>query len=85
MVHNRRVDPIFTLGHPSSDALRELAENGNPDDLIAAYQNNRNVLYVGSAGTMPVVGMDKLQITVPVRRSHLYVTIASMCLNTNDW
>ena len=85
MVHNRRVDPIFTLGRPSSGALRELAENGSPDALIAAYQNNRNVLYVGSAGTVPVIGENKLRITVPVRRGRLYVTIASMCLNTNDW
>lgn len=85
MVHNSKIDPLFTLGMPSSAGLRELAENGNPDVLVEEYKNNRNVLYVGSAGTDPVFGGGKLRITVPVRRGFLRVTIGSMCLNTNDW
>ena len=84
MVHNRNVDPLFTLGMRSSAALADLAENGNPDMLVSMYTNNPDVLYVGRTNAPQAAG-GKQTITVPISRRHQYVTIGSMCLNTNDW
>ena len=85
MVHNRMVDPLFTLGMPSSDGLKDLAENGSPAMLVEMYKNNPNVLFVEAMGDGPLAAGGKTTLTVPVTFSHQYVTIATMAVNTNDW
>lgn len=82
MVHSRNAAPLFKLGKSSSDGLRDLAENGNPDTLVKQFKGNKEVGYVGTAAG--VAAGAEMSITIPVTRKYQYVTIASMCLNTND-
>lgn len=82
MVHNGHIDPIFTLGMPSSKPLQELAENGSPAMLVDMYKNDPNVFFVEAMGGVPAAG--KETFTVPVNSRFLRMTVASMAVNTND-
>ena len=85
MVHNHKVDPLFTLGMPSSEGLQDLAENGSPAMLVDMYKDDPNVLFVETMGEGPLAAGGKTTFTVPVSLKYQYISMASMAVNTNDW
>lgn len=85
MTHNKQNDPLFKVGMESSDALATLAEDGNPVQLVEAYNMSSNVGYVGAMTEgVPYLGGESLEFMVPFDMNYPYLTIASMAINTND-
>lgn len=76
----------FTLGEPASVALETLAEEGDNSDFVAAADNDSNVLTAVS-GQGPITPGATAQATATVQAQStagLYLTWASMPINTND-
>lgn len=85
MTHNGRVDPLFTLGEPSSMPLGDLAENGSPATLVDLYDGVRGTGYVGAFSEgVPYFGGESAEIKIPYDDHYPYITVASMAINTND-
>jgi hypothetical protein len=85
MVHNNQAAPLFEFGSPASESLALLAEFGDAQSLVEAYENKPGVSYVGiyEAGS-PYLAGDKATIDVTVTKQYRHVTIATMATNTND-
>jgi hypothetical protein len=60
-VHRRPV-AIFSVGHPASLGVQEIAENGNPAPLIEALESDPQVVSV-VAGTVPIVPTDRTDVS----------------------
>lgn len=89
MVHNSYTTPLYVRGSrdvPASQALAELAENGNPQDLYQMYKDATGVLAVNIHTTDegPLGPGYSTTIEVEVNDDYPLVTIASMAVNTND-
>ena len=83
MVHNNEADPLYSRGQPASTALATLAEEGDTSELIAMYEGQDGVEEVFEAGGLTLPGYTT-EIEVTVSDDYPLVTIASMCVNTND-
>jgi hypothetical protein len=91
MVHNDAATPLYVRGNrdmPASDALAQLAENGNPGHLVAMYEGAEGVKsammhFNGNTGGPTLPGASTT-IEVEVDEAYPLVTIASMAVNTND-
>ena len=85
MTHNDQNAPLFKVGEGASDALATLAEDGNPAQLVEAYNVSSNVGYVAAKTKgAPYFGGESLEFMVPYDMNYPYLTIASMAINTND-
>lgn len=76
----------FTLGEPASVPLETLAEAGDNGDFVAAADSDSNVLTAVS-GQGAIAPGATAQVTATVQAqstSGLYLTWASMPVNTND-
>jgi len=87
MVHDDEVPPLYKLGQNASAALANLAENGDPSDLVAMYEGMDGVLSavgvpLGAGG--PLFGGETGHYTVEFTRRYRYLTVATMAVNTND-
>ena len=85
MTHNSEEKPLFKVGQNATAALAHLAENGDPSQLMDAYETSNNVGYVGRVDDhAPYFGGETLEFKVPYNHDYPYLTIASMAVNTND-
>ncbi len=83
---------FFTVGHESSEQLRQLAENGNAEPLVQSMTGNDGILDV-IQGTTPLVPANDPGQTglahsetfmVSASGGHKYLSFASMLVCTND-
>ena len=85
MTHNKDETPLFTIGAEASPALARLAEDGNPDPLVEAYNASSHINYLNVVSDgAPYRGGETLEFMVPYNAEYPYLTIASMAINTND-
>ena len=85
VVHDGTVDPMFQFGHPASPELADLAENGDPSKLVEMYDGQDGDIQASVVTEVAVFGGEKATFKVLYYDEHPYITIGSMCLNTNDW
>ena len=83
MVHNDQAEPLYTRGVQSSEALAILAEDGDPSALVTMYEDSVDVMQAFSAGGLTLPGETR-NIEVTITDEFPLVSIASMCVNTND-
>ncbi len=53
ILHDSQLDPIFTLGEPSTEEIWSIAETGNTGPLVAALTGNPHVFDIQVAGDAP--------------------------------
>lgn len=84
--HLRDVN-LFTVGEPASFELKEIAENGNLDPMVAALTANESVreLVVAVAGDPPpVLPGQSVTATINTYRGARFLSFVSMFVCTND-
>jgi len=95
MVHNNNATPLYVRGDrntPASDALIQLAENGNPGHLVAMYDGvdvegvkpSSAMMHFNDHTGGPTLPGASTTIEVEVDDMYPLVTIAAMAVNTND-
>ena len=89
---HRAATSIFTVGQPASFALKEIAENGNLDPMLAQLGADKQVDDVAAAAA-PLVpaGLpgsatfrDSVTLTVTASEGAKFLSFASMLICTND-
>lgn len=97
ITHSQPLSPIAVILHgknyiawedglPISNGLEILAEGGDPTDFIQAAENDNNV-FAAKTGTGVILpgGNESLSLRVDTsERDTIYLTIATMLVNTND-
>ena len=84
--HNSYVD-MYSVGSGASFGIKEIAENGNLDPLVASLSGNSNVadVVVAVAGTPPpVMPGQTVKFTITTSGDKEYFSFASMLICTND-
>ena len=82
-IHNKTTD-VFEVGEGASEPVREIAENGNIDPLVAAAGANPDVTAAAVAGDGPLFPGESVTITVDTDRSWRRLSVVSMVVCTND-
>lgn len=89
---HRGPSAIFTVGSPASDALREVAENGNLAPLLGELADDPRVVDVATAAE-PLVPAgtpggatfdDQVTLTLSGSQGARFISFASMLICTND-
>ena len=78
---------LFTVGEAASFELKEIAENGNLDPMVAALSSNEGVreLVIASAGDPPpILPGAAVTTTISTYRGAHFLSFASMLVCTND-
>ena len=78
LLHNATV-VTWQVGAPASESLEVLAEDGNPEDLVA-----QDTMIDSVAGSTIIEPGDSVTLTVEGELNDLFLTVASMLVNTND-
>ena len=75
----------WEVGLPASVALEVLAEGGDPTDFIQAADNDPGVVRTATgADVIPPGAQESLEVVVDAGGQSIYLTIATMLVNTND-
>ncbi|KTG09264.1 hypothetical protein AUR64_15875 [Haloprofundus marisrubri] len=90
-VHRPSVE-VFSVGEPASEAVKEIAENGNLDPLGMAIESSRDIVgaAIGDAPLVPATDPGDTgqpyttTLTVTADRSAKYLSFISMLIATND-
>ncbi len=92
LVTHARDAGFFTVGHESSEQLRQLAENGDAEPLVQSMTGGEGIFDIVQ-GTVPLVpandpGQTDLAhsetFTISASGDHRYLSFASMLVCTND-
>lgn len=78
---------IFTVGEPASFELKEVAENGNLDPLVASLSENRHVADVAVAvagDPPPLLPGQSVTVQLTESRGGRFLSFAAMLICTND-
>ena len=84
---HRRPTSLFEVGAPASLELREIAENGNLNPMLAALSSDTHVddVFVAVAGDPPpVLPGQTVSFEIAGERGAGYLSFASMLICTND-
>ena len=73
---------LFTLGHPASPALADLAEGGDIMPLMDMLSMDSNVVGIGDSGG-PLLPGQSVTVRVPAGNANR-ISLAAMILPTND-
>jgi spondin N len=89
---HRRATGIFAVGQPASFALKEIAENGNLDPMIAQLGADKHVSdSVAAAAPLVPAGLpgsamfgESVTLTLTASKGAKFLSFASMLVCTND-
>lgn len=90
-IHDRRAD-VFTVGAPATEAVRQIAENGNISLLVDALHGNPGVsdVFAGDAPLVPAANpggtgfTDAVSFTLTASGNARLLSFVSMLVCTND-
>lgn len=77
---------LFTVGEPASFELKEIAENGNLNPMLAALGNDEHVsnVVVAAGDPPPLLPGQSVTVEISESRGAKFVSFASMLICTND-
>ena len=81
--HGKQFD-LFRKGHPASNGIQQVAENGGVPILVAELEAAGAVADVGVAGAAPVAPGDSVSVMVEAPSWATRVSLAGMLICTND-
>jgi len=90
-LHQPQVE-VFSVGDPASEAVRQLAENGDTDPLVSLAEETSEIR-AAAVGDAPLVPEDDpgetgnsyfTELTLSADRSATHLTFLSMLVGTND-
>ena len=86
--HNRRLDPLFTLGEPASDALAAVAEDANNGPFMEMLdpEENGNVrdLQTIFGVNGPILSGETASVMIQASGKFRMLSLVGMFVNTND-
>ena len=86
--HGKNLQPLFTLGSPSSAELAAVAEDADNTGLVSMLSADPNVgdmqtiIFSGTGGPLPPGKSVSVQVSAPV--GMLYLSVVGMLVTTND-
>jgi hypothetical protein len=87
ILHDPEMEPIFTLGEPSSEGIWSIAEGGNTMPLVNALTGNPHVYDIKVAGDAPYLPGESRTVILDGGKGSFHerrVSLAGMLGKTND-